>query len=1094
MTAHAAPFNWTGTTNGNWATGTNWAEGLPASATTTALIFNNATQLTTSNNISGGLTLNSLTLTANSGKRVLSGNKLTFDGTAPTLTMVNTVGATADDDTIINTPIQMNQTLSITGGVDFTHQLLFGTTAVFSGTGGLTWAGGIGFISATNTYSGPTIITAGLLGVNKNGAFGSSTGVTVQSGGALQLQGNTVINKPLMLAGMGTEDLPAFNATGVTASAKSWQGSVALAADTSIGAINGASLSISGVISGTANLSILNSADGKVSLFSPTGNTFVGSVIASRGRLHLFDDNELGPVTNHLTLQDGITISGPVLPAGRQVTSGVGGFITEVLEIDSSIDGPGSVTVEGSTLTGNNTFTGGLFVKSSNPTKGGVAYIGSEASLGVAGGLVQIENNGLLGFLSGFTVPSARPMIASGATANLVASGAITVTVASNITGAGRVEIGPIGGVPNVLDTGTIRLTGTNTNAGGLAVLGSTVEISSDAQIGGPSGVLEIGRTVDFDYFPGVLRAIGNLNVAAPRSTTFREGTVDTNGFDVTFNQTLSGTGLTKAGAGVLRLNSAITSADSIVQVTGGILRLGVNDALGPQGIVTLSAGAALELNDFNLGLSNLSGAGEVRLGTGTLTLNSISSIGPITGTGGIVIDSLNITSPSDLGGINTFTGGLTIRGKASVSFTSETNLGGAGNVILLDNGGLVYSGITPIVLGSSVSFDVAAGGARFSTQQESLSISGQLTGTGPVSFSGGSLPGSGFGKYEVRLTNPNNTFTGNIGFSGEGSFGIVADGSLGNAANIVTLGGNVFDGESFRPKQGGLRAYANLTLPATRAIHLDGDYEGGFIDTNGFNVTINGVITEVTADIPFVKDGAGTLFINGANTMTGTTTVLAGTLGGTGIIGLLEVTGTATLAPGQSAGTLHTRDVSLGHGTTLGLEFASATLAGQLDVTGTVTLNGSVHLAPTLGYTPATSATFIIIANDDTDPVAGVLTFSGTPLDEGAVFTFGGASWTISYIGGTGNDVTLTVAPASTPTLAFTSFSIAPPAGGGSGKQAQGSIRGTPGAAVRLERSSNLIDWTLLDTITLNGAGVGTFDVTDPLATDLAFYHLIFP
>lgn len=259
---------------------------------------------------------------------------------------------------------------------------------------------------------------------------------------------------------------------------------------------------------------------------------------------------------------------------------------------------------------------------------------------------------------------------------------------------------------------------------------------------------------------------------------------------------------------------------------------------------------------------------------------------------------------------------------------------------------------------------------------------------------------------------------------------------------------------------QGWLRAFAHLTLPATRSIRLNGSSDsfnpmGGVIDTNGFNVTVNGIISELSPVMPLAKAGAGTLLLNGVNTFTGTTTVLAGTLGGTGVIGPLEVSGTATLAPGQSAGTLHARDVSLGDGTTLALDFASVALADQLDVTGRLTLNDTSISAPTLSYTPTTSATFIIIANDGTDAVSGVLTLSGTPLADGAAFFAGGVTWTISYTGGTGNDVTLTAAQASTPTLAITSFSIAPPAGGGSGKQAQGSISGPPGTVVRLERSS---------------------------------------
>ncbi|MDY3554378.1 Calx-beta domain-containing protein [Gemmata sp. JC717] len=49
-----------------------------------------------------------------------------------------------------------------------------------------------------------------------------------------------------------------------------------------------------------------------------------------------------------------------------------------------------------------------------------------------------------------------------------------------------------------------------------------------------------------------------------------------------------------------------------------------------------------------------------------------------------------------------------------------------------------------------------------------------------------------------------------------------------------------------------------------------------------------------------------------------------------------------------------------------------------------------------------------ILIANDGADAVVG--TFAGLP--EGASFTAGGVTFTISYVGGTGNDVVVTVGP----------------------------------------------------------------------------------
>jgi hypothetical protein len=48
------------------------------------------------------------------------------------------------------------------------------------------------------------------------------------------------------------------------------------------------------------------------------------------------------------------------------------------------------------------------------------------------------------------------------------------------------------------------------------------------------------------------------------------------------------------------------------------------------------------------------------------------------------------------------------------------------------------------------------------------------------------------------------------------------------------------------------------------------------------------------------------------------------------------------------------------------------------------------------------------LIDNDGTDAVSG--TFAGLP--QNAVVTAGGARYRISYTGGTGNDVTLTVVP----------------------------------------------------------------------------------
>src|SRR5204862_4172255 len=58
-------------------------------------------------------------------------------------------------------------------------------------------------------------------------------------------------------------------------------------------------------------------------------------------------------------------------------------------------------------------------------------------------------------------------------------------------------------------------------------------------------------------------------------------------------------------------------------------------------------------------------------------------------------------------------------------------------------------------------------------------------------------------------------------------------------------------------------------------------------------------------------------------------------------------------------------------------------------------------------GFTPALGTTFVIVNNDGADAVNG--TFVGLP--EGGGILSAGTVFQISYVGGTGNDITLTAA-----------------------------------------------------------------------------------
>jgi len=131
----------------------------------------------------------------------------------------------------------------------------------------------------------------------------------------------------------------------------------------------------------------------------------------------------------------------------------------------------------------------------------------------------------------------------------------------------------------------------------------------------------------------------------------------------------------------------------------------------------------------------------------------------------------------------------------------------------------------------------------------------------------------------------------------------------------------------------------------------------------------------------------------------------------GSGIIeGPLTLSQRAKLAPGLSPGCLSTGNLTFVAGTSYEFEVGGVTECtgyDQTKVTGTVTLgNGTLNTILYNGFKPAKGQSYNIINNDGADAVSG--TFNN--LAEGATFTISGYVFKISYVGGSGNDVVLTV------------------------------------------------------------------------------------
>jgi fibronectin-binding autotransporter adhesin len=142
-------------------------------------------------------------------------------------------------------------------------------------------------------------------------------------------------------------------------------------------------------------------------------------------------------------------------------------------------------------------------------------------------------------------------------------------------------------------------------------------------------------------------------------------------------------------------------------------------------------------------------------------------------------------------------------------------------------------------------------------------------------------------------------------------------------------------------------------------------------------------------------------------------TTVESGaTLNGSGIVANLLANQGSIVAPGHSPGCLTTSNFTL-NGTYQAQIGGTDPCTGydQLKVIGTVDLgtspnNGTLETSLYGGFVPKVGQSYIIINNDAADAVTG--TFTG--LAEGALFTKDGVTYKITYKGGDGNDVVLTV------------------------------------------------------------------------------------
>jgi autotransporter-associated beta strand protein len=386
-------------------------------------------------------------------------------------------------------------------------------------------------------------------------------------------------------------------------------------------------------------------------------------------------------------------------------------------------------------------------------------------------------------------------------------------------------------------------------------------------------------------------------------------------------------------------------------------------------------------------------------------------------------------------------TNAVTLNGPGIFDIQGTYSLNGNGPLTLAAGARLLFNGNQTLHLpnagtggGSTISLSNNAVLDIYHTGA-GLNFQGTITGTGSISKSGGGTVGlSGI-----------NTYTGSTTVNA-GTLTVANPGSvLPNTTDVTIAGGATLYSDTQDINNLSGSGTLSLTAGSTFGIYQTGNttYSGNVLAGVGatLNLPIGGSLTMTGAVAPAIAFGIGTLVFNG--TSADNISQSDGTLMGTGTCnGTLQIAG-GNFAPGNSIGTFNSAgNFIMQAGSNLNIEVSGAT-ADQ------VAANGTVNLASNLIVTggPTKGAVSTIINKTSVGAVAG--TFAG--LNEGDVFTSGGYQYQISYVGGDGNDVTLTALtgvtpgePAPEPEPAPTGPD-APSVTSGSGPSPIGSLEGTP-------------------------------------------------
>lgn len=688
--------------------------------------------------------------------------------------------------------------------------------------------------------------------------------------------------------------------------------------------------------------------------------------VAAGASLNLSDDAEVDN-SGTLSIGDNATLGGDQSSTIVNEESGsiiyTGG--SNGSNISANLTTDGTITAEGGTLN-----------LSGNPIYLGADAQATTTTIGRTAGVVE---------LSGVASPTGG----AGSTGNL--SG-LTLN-GGTITGPGTVEV-PAGESATIeqgtLDGATVEVENTGTlsiPAGGYAYVDSQTLITNDGTIALNTSSSDTGTTAFIDD------ATGNL------IQNDADGTITGTGTDQNQNVYIT-TPLTNAGT---------ISAASTTVVDGGLLTLdstsrateSENGVVEADGYATISAdqGQNGALDGWTIDGSQLTGA----TGAGNLVVDAAQSatFDGVFLEGGVIVQNYGTASftdsPTYFDNTSSFENYGTVQLANGTELIDEDN---SGNSLVNEAAGTVQFSFTGI------------------NNTDTATLNVPVTNKGTIDVGGGTL--------DVELT------TGGLSVKGvltqgtwdlDGTVEIDGDSGDSNGVPTITTNDATIDFEcataanceveaNDASMMAALTANGGSITSSTPLTDADGLTNTGTIDLLAGTSTF-GSLTQSGTSSSSTTVGSGATLSAGSSG-TGKVTVIGGALegfgtvkaavadssGGTVSLGIgaggsaLSVTGTYTAAKGS------TTDVTVNGSTTAGVDF------GQLAVTGAVTLNGTLSVTDSTGFSPTSTFSAPVVTGSS---IGGFFSAISAPA------LTGGLAYSVAY---SSHDVYLvasTVVPTAT-------------------------------------------------------------------------------